>query len=116
MNRIQFISDPRMCQRLNELLTDPVMVEAMSIAIRECQPSEPVLLKGDLLQQATLEGMKTRGANIYQSALRSLTNPLKEQSSLGQEYDEAALQSLIKQGYSESEAKQAMKEFHSTQQ
>ena len=115
MTREQFTADASLCRRLNELITDPVYLAAQEIAMKEVQPYDPKIVHGDLIQQAAILGMKVRGANAMVNNIQSLTNPAKTPVVGDRQYDDAALQALIKEGYTPEQAKKAMDEHYSTQ-
>ena len=116
MTRDQFRSNREMCRHLNDLLNDPVLMEAFSIAFNEGQPAAPDVAKGDLIQQAALSGSRTRGMNIFLNNLRSLTDP-KAQPVDASGPDPDIIKQMVASGhYTQEQAEAFAKESISTQQ
>jgi len=115
MTRTQFTSEPANCKRLAELLGDPVLATAIQIAVAELQPKEPLSQMGDIIHQAALEAMKTRGANLVVSGIFTLTQPLKKPSEQPMEYDAEATKALEQQGFSKEEIAKIRQEYQLTQ-
>lgn len=116
MTRREFLSNSSLCKQLNDLLNHPVMVHATQIALDEMDPIEPDPRNGDLIQQAAITGMKARGANELVRRLFLLTIPPPEKPpDQTLEYDQSALDHMVKSGYTLEEAKKAQQEFNQQQ-
>lgn len=117
MNRFEFISSEHMTSRLAELLRDPVMEHALQIIRNEAIPGVPVQQGGDLIQQAAIAGMRAEGRSKAILDLILLTKfKSPDQKDKEEEFDQSAIKILVSQGYTEPQAKAAMKEYYQTQQ
>lgn len=117
MNRLQFISSESKTSRLAEILRDPIMEEAMQIIRNEAIPQAPSPHGGDLIQQAAIAGMRAEGRQKAILDLELLTKfRAPEQKDKEQEFDQSAMAILVSQGYTEAQAKVAMKDFYQTTQ
>ena len=110
MTRHEFISNEHLCKQLFDILSNPVMMEAVSIVSGEMQPGYPVHHDGDLIQQAAVAGMRAHGAHMFLMRLRTLTNPAKPKAEVTGEFDHAAIDYMVKSGYTREQAMEAMKE------
>jgi hypothetical protein len=116
MTRQEFTSNELLQKALNDFLLSAAGMYAFEIVLKEMEPREPNPLRGDLIQQAAISGMRAQGAGDIVSKLRTLTIPYKKGEAVrDNEYDDTAVQILVKQGYTEDQAKQAAKEFHQQQ-
>lgn len=116
MTRFEFVSQEGLCKQLRDVLEHPVLASAIEIAKQEITPKEPLSQHGDLIQQAAIGGMKYRGAAEFLAVLNLLTIPLKPRTKDTQgEFDQAALDAMVAQGYSLEEAKKAMAEANQFQ-
>lgn len=116
MTRQEFTSNELLQKGLNDFLLSPAGMYAFEIALKEMEPREPNPLRGDLIHQAAIAGMRAQGAGEIITRLRTLTIPHKKsESAKDDEYEDTAVQILVKQGYTEEQAKAAAIEFHQQQ-
>jgi hypothetical protein len=116
MTHQEFTSNELLQKGLNDFLLSPAGMYALEIVLKQMEPREPNPLRGDLIHQAAISGMRAQGAGEVVTKLRALTIPYKKGEVVkDNEYEDTAVQILVKQGYTEAEAKNAAKEFHQTQ-
>lgn len=96
--------------KLEQLLEDPLLIEALIIVKQECVPKEPRQVAGiDLRDVMAMEGAKALGADIFFNKLKSLTKVSHQKNSeLDKEYIVQARQKLFATGlYSADEINEA---------
>lgn len=96
--------------KLEQLLEDPLLNEALNIVKQECVPKEPRQVPGiDLRDVMVIEGAKAIGADSFYNKLKSLTKVvINKNSELDKEYIVQARQKLFSTGlYSVDEINEA---------
>lgn len=114
MTETEFRSNDSCTHRMNEILNDPVFLQARLILKTKSKPAFPSATGGDLLHQAALNGASAYGWMDCLDTLEKLANPLADRKSPPRSetpnHDRTAIEAMMKKGYTREQAEQAAKQ------